>query len=142
MIVKGSGVIDQWGDIDTKITSYSIRKSLISARYGIYSVEGVIDVNQTRAIGGRRFPRSADEGRTPSTTGGSAARVLVSIISWILRPSYEESRPPRGSHAPGTFWYYNNWDFNAIGTIFEKMDREDRRRFLSVHCEADRDAGF
>jgi len=29
-------------------------------------------------------------------------------------------RPPRGSHAPGTFWYYNNWDFNALGSIYEK----------------------
>ena len=28
-------------------------------------------------------------------------------------------RPPRGSHPPGTFWYYNNWDFNALGTIYE-----------------------
>jgi CubicO group peptidase (beta-lactamase class C family) len=32
----------------------------------------------------------------------------------------KKNRPPRGSHAPGTFWYYNNWDFNALGTIFEK----------------------
>ena len=30
-----------------------------------------------------------------------------------------KARPPRGSHAPGTFWYYNNWDFNALGTIYE-----------------------
>src|SRR5581483_11345639 len=22
-------------------------------------------------------------------------------------------------HAPGTFWYYNNWDFNVLGTILE-----------------------
>jgi CubicO group peptidase (beta-lactamase class C family) len=29
--------------------------------------------------------------------------------------------PPRGSHAPGTFWYYNNWDFNALGAIFERL---------------------
>ena len=28
-------------------------------------------------------------------------------------------RPKRDSHAPGTYWYYNNWDFNALGTIFE-----------------------
>jgi CubicO group peptidase (beta-lactamase class C family) len=26
----------------------------------------------------------------------------------------------RGSHAPDTFWYYNNWDFNVLGTIFEQ----------------------
>jgi CubicO group peptidase (beta-lactamase class C family) len=29
-------------------------------------------------------------------------------------------RPERHSHAPGTFYYYNNWDFNALGTIFEQ----------------------
>jgi hypothetical protein len=29
-------------------------------------------------------------------------------------------RPKRNSHAPGTFWYYNNWDFNALGTVFEQ----------------------
>lgn len=28
--------------------------------------------------------------------------------------------PARGSHEPGTFWYYNNWDFNVLGTIFEQ----------------------
>ena len=31
-----------------------------------------------------------------------------------------KTRPERGSHAPGTFFYYNNWDFNALGTIFEQ----------------------
>jgi CubicO group peptidase (beta-lactamase class C family) len=29
--------------------------------------------------------------------------------------------PARGSHAPGTFWYYNNWDFNVAGAILEKQ---------------------
>jgi len=47
MIVQGGEVVDQWGDIDKKISSDSIRKSLISALYGIYSAEGVIDINQT-----------------------------------------------------------------------------------------------
>lgn len=31
------------------------------------------------------------------------------------------TRPERGSHAHGTFFYYNNWDFNVLGTIFEKQ---------------------
>jgi CubicO group peptidase (beta-lactamase class C family) len=34
------------------------------------------------------------------------------------------ARPPRGSHPPGAFWYYNNWDFNALGTIYERRTRE------------------
>ena len=43
-------------------------------------------------------------------------------------------RPRRQSHPPGTYWYYNNWDFNALGTIFEqetgtKIFKEFDRRF-------------
>jgi CubicO group peptidase (beta-lactamase class C family) len=32
-----------------------------------------------------------------------------------------DARPERGSHVPGTFFYYNNWDFNVLGTIFEQI---------------------
>jgi hypothetical protein len=28
--------------------------------------------------------------------------------------SMQKGRPARGSHAPGTLWYYNNWDFNVL----------------------------
>jgi CubicO group peptidase (beta-lactamase class C family) len=35
-----------------------------------------------------------------------------------------DKRPSRGSHAPGTFWYYNNWDFNTLGYIYEKATGE------------------
>jgi hypothetical protein len=27
---------------------------------------------------------------------------------------------PALGEAPGTFYHYNNWDFNAAGTIFEQ----------------------
>jgi CubicO group peptidase (beta-lactamase class C family) len=30
-------------------------------------------------------------------------------------------RPARGSAPPGSRFYYNNWDFNALGTIFAKL---------------------
>ena len=29
-------------------------------------------------------------------------------------------RPARGAHEPGTWWWYNNWDFNVAGAIFER----------------------
>jgi CubicO group peptidase (beta-lactamase class C family) len=35
-------------------------------------------------------------------------------------PGQKRMRPARGSHAPGAFWFYNNWIFNVLGTIFEK----------------------
>ena len=34
-------------------------------------------------------------------------------------------RPARHSHAPGTFWYYNNWDFNALGGIYRQQTGGD-----------------
>jgi CubicO group peptidase (beta-lactamase class C family) len=122
MIVQGGKVVDQWGDFDKKIDCYSIRKSLLSALYGIYSAEGVIDVNQTLEQLG------IDDSPDPLTKEEKQARVvdLLRARSGVYHPvdfeteSMQKSRPARGSHAPGTFWYYNNWDFNVLGTIFEK----------------------
>ena len=44
---------------------------------------------------------------------------LIKARSGIYHPALGKSpgmrsmRPKRHSHPPGTFWYYNNWDFNA-----------------------------
>ncbi|HLK05998.1 MAG TPA: serine hydrolase [Candidatus Acidoferrum sp.] len=122
MIVQGGKVVDQWGDFDQKIDCYSIRKSLLSALFGIYSAEGAIDINQTLEQMG------IDDSPDPLTKEEKQARVvdLLRARSGVYHQvdfeteSMQKSRPARGSHAPGTFWYYNNWDFNALGTIFEK----------------------
>ena len=126
MIVQGGKVVYEWGDFDKKITSFSIRKSLISALYGIYASEGVIDVNQTLEQLG------IDDSPDPLTKQEKQARIvdLLRARSGVYHPVDFESpaqissRPPRGSHAPGTFWFYNNWDFNVLGTIFEKKTGE------------------
>jgi CubicO group peptidase (beta-lactamase class C family) len=34
-------------------------------------------------------------------------------------PAMKAEKPVRGSHPPRSFWAYNNWDFNALGTIYE-----------------------
>jgi CubicO group peptidase (beta-lactamase class C family) len=122
MIIQGGTVVDQWGQIDKKISSYSVRKSLLSALYGIYSAEGVIDINQTLEELG------IDDSPDPLTHEEKQARIvdLLRARSGIYHEvdfeteSMKKNRPPRGSHAPGTFWYYNNWDFNVLGTVFEK----------------------
>jgi CubicO group peptidase (beta-lactamase class C family) len=122
VIVQGGEVVDQWGDVDKKITSFSMRKGLISALYGIYSAEGVIDINQSLEQLG------IDDAPDPLTKEERQARVvdLLRARSGVYHPVdfetalMKRNRPARGSHPPGTFWFYNNWDFNALGTIFEK----------------------
>jgi CubicO group peptidase (beta-lactamase class C family) len=122
MIIQGGEVVDQWGDFDKKIDAYSVRKSLISALYGIYSSEGLIDISETLEQLG------IDDSPDPLTKGEKQARVvdLLRARSGVYHlvdfetASMAKNRPARGSHAPGTFWYYNNWDFNVLGAIFEK----------------------
>lgn len=125
MIVQGGEVVDAWGDIDKKLNAYSVRKSLISSLYGIYSAEGVIDVNQTlEQIG-------IDDSPDPLTKAEKQARVvdLLRARSGVYHVvdfetgDMKKNRPARGSHPPGTYFYYNNWDYNAVGTIFEKQTR-------------------
>src|SRR5215207_10720892 len=71
--------------------------------------------------------------RAPADGGGAAGdhpRPLDVALRIYHGAAYEtfdmaRARPPRGSHAPGEFWYYNNWDFNALGTIYTRLTGED-----------------
>ncbi|URN12412.1 beta-lactamase family protein [Streptomyces radiopugnans] len=100
----------------------SVRKSLVSALYGIAAERGLIDLDATLGELG------VDEPGTPLTATEKSATVwdLLRARSGVYLPSIGESggmkerRPARGSHRPGTFFYYNNWDFNALGVIFER----------------------
>jgi CubicO group peptidase (beta-lactamase class C family) len=122
MIIQHGKVVDEWGDVDKKLTTFSARKSLISALYGIYSAKGKININATLAQLG------ISDSPDPLTPAEQQARVvdLLRARSGVYHPSdfetdsMKKDRPARGSHAPGTFWYYNNWDFSTLGTIFEK----------------------
>ncbi len=111
-----------WGEVDREFRCHSIRKSFLSALYGIYVGRGVIDTAKTLAeLGIDDIPPSL-------TAEEKQARVadLLKSRSGVYHeaaaeaPEMIEQRPERGSHPPGTFFYYNNWDFNALGTIFEQ----------------------
>jgi CubicO group peptidase (beta-lactamase class C family) len=39
-------------------------------------------------------------------------------------PAMKAKKPARGSHPPRSFWSYNNWDFNALGTIYESATHD------------------
>ena len=122
MTVECGRLIDAWGDTSKKVTTFSVRKSLISALFGIYAAEGKIDLNQTLEQAG------IDDAPSPLTKEERQARVidLLRARSGVYHAASFETdfqrkiRPVRGSHSPGSFWFYNNWDFNALGTLFEK----------------------
>lgn len=121
MIVQHGRVVAQWGDTAAKTPLASVRKSLLSALIGIAVDRRQIDLDATLGslgIDDNQPSLSAEEKR-------ATVRDLLEARSGIYHPALCETaamaalRPPRFSHAPGTFWYYNNWDFNALGAIYE-----------------------
>ncbi len=122
MIVEDGAVVRAWGDIERPIQCYSVRKSFLSALYGIYVDEGKIDLAATMA----ELEIDDLSELTPEEKEATVAD-LLKARSGIYHPaayessSMKEHRPERGSHTPGTFWFYNNWDFNALGGIFQQQ---------------------
>jgi len=121
LIVHGGRIVHEWGETDRVFMCHSMRKSILSALYGIYEDKRVIDLDKT-------LDELGIDDKAPSLTENekeATVRDLLKARSGIYHAALYEtasmtaSKPARGSHAPGTKWHYNNWDFNALGTIFD-----------------------
>jgi CubicO group peptidase (beta-lactamase class C family) len=121
MIVVDGWVLDEWGETVTRFNVHSIRKSFLSALFGIHVKEGRIGLARTLAE-----LAIDDLGGLTSLEKQATVAHLLKARSGVYHPAANETpamkagRPARGSYRPGAFWYYNNWDFNALGTIFEQ----------------------
>jgi CubicO group peptidase (beta-lactamase class C family) len=122
MAVHRGGVVAEWGDTTKRTELASVRKSLLNALFGIAIADRKISLDSTLA------DLKIDD-NAPSLTDiekQATVRMLLQARSGVYHAALYETaamaarRPPRGSHPPGTFWYYNNWDFNALGTIYEQ----------------------
>jgi CubicO group peptidase (beta-lactamase class C family) len=121
MVIHHGAVVAEWGDTVKRTELASVRKSFLSALIGIAVSRKQINLDSTLA-------QLGIDDNPPSLTAiekQATVRMLLEARSGVYHPALYETagmatrRPPRGSHAPGTFWYYNNWDFNALGTIYE-----------------------
>lgn len=135
MIVAGGRIVDAWGEIDRRFNVHSIRKSFLSALYGIHVAGGTIDLSLT-------LEDLGIDDNEPSLTDVEKQAILHDVLkarSGVYHAALYETagmaaaRPARGSHAPGTFWYYNNWDFNVLGTIFERLAKRNLFRSFREH---------
>lgn len=122
VVIQHGRMIDSWGEIDRRLELHSVRKSLLSALIGIAVAQGKIDLNASiGSLGIDDVLPALSEAEKQATV-----RQLLQARSGVYHPALYETegqkrrRPIRGSHAPGTFWYYNNWDFNVLGTLYER----------------------
>lgn len=115
----GGRILMDYGDIELVSYLASVRKSVLSMLYGIYVDRGVIDLDETLADIG-----IDDVGGLTDAEKRATVRHLLSARSGVYHEASNggddlASAPPRGSQEPGQYYLYNNWDFNALGTIFE-----------------------
>jgi CubicO group peptidase (beta-lactamase class C family) len=126
MIVARGRVVAAWGKVAADYNVHSIRKSLLSALFGIHEAEGRVDLEATLATLGIDDKEGLTEREKLATVLD-----LLTARSGVYHPSGYESpwmvsiKPARGSAGPGTTWCYNNWDFNALGTIFRRLTGAD-----------------
>ncbi len=121
MVVHRGAVVAAWGPTARPMEVRSIRKSLLSALYGIHLAAGELALGQT-------LGELGVDDSTPLSPGERQARIadLLTSRSGVYLPAAKETsanrkrRPERGSHPPGTFFYYNNWDFNVLGSILNR----------------------
>jgi CubicO group peptidase (beta-lactamase class C family) len=126
MIVQDGKIIASWGEVSHKVNVRSARKSLLSALYGIGIAEGRIGLGQTIGELGvdDRPPRLSETEKQATILDLLMMRSGVYHPAAYEGPGIAETRPQRGSHSPGSFWYYNNWDVNTLGVIYEKLMAE------------------
>lgn len=120
MAIAGGRVLLQYGDVEAVSYLASVRKSILAMLFGNYVASGRVRLDRTLAEIGidDHEPLTEEEKR-------ATVRDLLTARSGIYHPASNAgddlaSAPPHGSQKPGSYFLYSNWDFNALGTIFEK----------------------
>lgn len=140
MVIYKGKVLFDYGD--TRRVSYvaSVRKSVLSMIYGIYVNKGKIDLNKTL-----KDLDIDDVGGLSPLEKSAKVKHLISARSGVYHAASNSGdslahAPERGSKKPGTYYLYSNWDFNAAGTVFEKMT--GKNIFDVVHEELAKPLGM
>jgi CubicO group peptidase (beta-lactamase class C family) len=126
VVLRDGEIVAAWGDVETPFNVRSVRKSILSLLFGSVTRERPVDLHATLAELG-----IDDTGGLTAEERRATLGDLLTTRSGVYHEAAAETeemklqRPARGSHRPGTFWYYNNWDFNALGTIFTRLTGED-----------------
>ncbi|WP_242117538.1 serine hydrolase domain-containing protein [Aestuariivivens sediminicola] len=120
MIVHNGAVVFDYGDIEENSYIASCRKSVLAMLYGKYVDNATIDLNKTI----EELGIDDVEGLLPIEKKATIED-LITARSGVYHPEgyaggWQELAPKRGSVEPGSYWLYNNWDFNVAGFVFEQ----------------------
>jgi len=125
LVAVGGRSLFEYGDLKHLSYLASARKSVLAMLYGKYVDNGTIKLGTTL----REMRFNDHQGLQPGELEATIDH-LVTARSGIYHPASNPgdstaSAPPRTSQAPGAYYLYNNWDFNAAGAVFEKLTGRD-----------------
>jgi CubicO group peptidase (beta-lactamase class C family) len=120
LVVQHGRVVFTYGDVARATYLASARKSIVSMLYGRYVADGTVRLDATLASLGMD-----DIGGLLPVERSATVADLLGARSGVYHPAANlcdasDLAPPRGSVRLGTYFLYNNWDFNALGTILER----------------------
>ena len=125
MVVQHGRVIYEFGDVTRLSYLASARKSVLSMLYGPYVASRKIRLDATL----KDLGMSDLGGLLPVEERAKVIDLITARAGAYHRASNPGDllfmAPKRGSKEPGSWWLYNNWDFNAAGAAFEKMTGKD-----------------
>lgn len=125
MVVTRGKVLLEVGDVTELSYVASVRKSILGMLYGWHVAAGAIELDATLeslAIGDL-------EGLTARERQATVGNLLASRSGVYHDASNDgddsDQAPVRGNVEPGSWFLYNNWDFNAAGSIFEQLTQQN-----------------
>jgi hypothetical protein len=130
MAVYKGKIVFEYGDTSRVTKIASVRKSVLDM---LFAAEGK---NIKEDISNATVVQLGLQDKVPFVHPEELANFeqLISSRSGIYIPNgntgQDATTPKRGSEYPGTHFFYNNWDFDALGTAFEKLTH----RTSSTHC--------
>jgi len=129
MIVHRGYVIREFGDCQTPVACHSVRKSFLSAIYGVWIKNQDVDIDALLAKTISEIPIS-EGGGIPAPYQSATLQHLLKSCSGMPLPAEYESKKNydkriRNPALPGEAFAYSNWDFNALGTAFRKLSGAD-----------------
>ena len=137
VVMQGDQTVYEYGPTHKIMNGHSMRKAVMSLLYGIAVEQGLIDINKTLAA------LEIDE-HTPLTDQEKTATIrdLLMFRSGIFLPADGEhddqitKRPQRDQYKPGEYPFSNNFDANALGTIFVQETGYDIGEFMEKYLAA------
>jgi CubicO group peptidase (beta-lactamase class C family) len=126
VVIVGGRVLWEYGDLKRISYLASVRKSILAMLYGNYVQSGRIRLDKTMADlkiddvdGLLSAEKEATVGDLLAARSGVYHEAANAACSGCGSTAGDPPGP-RGSVRHGTYFLYNNWDFNALGTIFEQ----------------------